>query len=210
MSATAPAVTTKQVSFEAEVKDAEQGTFSAVFSTFNVIDSDGDVVKPGAIPDGVEVPVVWGHDWGMMPVGKGVIRTSKKHAVIDGQFNLATEAGKDAWNTLKFMGSAQQYSWGFEITEYSFGEFDGQSVRFITGTRPMEVSPVLVGANPQTGTLSVKSPCPTCGHKDSAGAVDEVAPGSDEQAAVDEVAEEDDWKERAILRIRRARLERNG
>lgn len=204
-------------SFMAEVKDAEQGTFSAVFSTFNVKDADGDVVRPGAIPDGIEVPIVWGHDWGMMPVGKGIIRVSRKNAVVDGRFNLATQQGREAWETLKFMGGVQQYSWGFQVTEHSFGEFEGEPVRFITGTRPMEVSPVLVGSNPQTGTISVKGAIVELKAGDTyrwtgtgweeveeapAGETLKVDTESNSEPPVEEVG---DWESHARVRLARAR-----
>jgi hypothetical protein len=44
------------------VKDAAQGLVEAVFSTFNVIDSDGDVTLPGAFEEGAPARVsAYGH-----------------------------------------------------------------------------------------------------------------------------------------------------
>jgi hypothetical protein len=62
---------------QVEIKNADRGEFSAVFSTFNVVDSDGDVTHPGAFEDGAEALVSsYGHQsWaGALPVGKGRIR----------------------------------------------------------------------------------------------------------------------------------------
>ena len=56
------------------VKAADKGEVSAVFSTFGVIDHDGDITLPGAIKDGTEVVISsYGHEshWGALPVGKG-------------------------------------------------------------------------------------------------------------------------------------------
>ena len=63
-----------------EVKDADKGQVAAVFSTFDVVDLDGDVTKSGAFEDGAEVVIsAYGHQsWqGMLPVGKGTIRQTK-------------------------------------------------------------------------------------------------------------------------------------
>jgi HK97 family phage prohead protease len=202
----------------AEIKDPAQGLIQAVFSTFNIKDADGDVVKPGAIPDGTEVVMVWGHDWQSLPVGKGVIRADKKRAIFDGQFNLATQAGRDAFETIKFNGKTQQYSWGFEILDAEYGDFtdgDGKQhqVRFIKNTRPFEVSPVVVGSNPRTETLAVKdSTCPTCKQPvaDSAEGtragerLNTDTPAGEEPSPVTAVG--DDWKAIAQLELAKARI----
>ena len=57
-----------------ELKD-DSGQVEAVFSIFNSLDSDGDVVVPGAVKSGFknnQVPMVWSHKWDM-PIGKGTI-----------------------------------------------------------------------------------------------------------------------------------------
>lgn len=186
--------------FDIEVKDPAQGTISAVFSTFNVIDSDGDVVQPGAIPDGAEVPIVIAHDWQQLPVGKGVISVNRKQAVLNGQFFMETQAGREAFLTVKAMGKAQQYSWGFEVTQSDFGEFDGKQVRFIKQTRPFEISPVIVGSNPNTGTISIKDACPACGQTSNP----EDKLKGEKQATTQSV--QVDWRDRARLDMAKARI----
>lgn len=136
--------------------DSPEGSVEAVFSTFGVIDRDGDVVKASAIEDGLELPMVWSHDW-HQPVGRGHVDVGRKSAKFVGRFFTETDAGLQAYKTVKAMGDLQQWSWGFEIKEWSFGEHDGrEGVRFITDTEPFEVSPVLVGANRETATTSIK------------------------------------------------------
>lgn len=131
------------------------GGLSAVFSVFDQVDTDGDVVKGTAFTDGQEVPLVWAHEWDK-PIGKGAVRVEADRAVFDGAFFLDTSWGRDAYATVKAMGALQEYSWGFRILEQSFGEQDGKPVRFIDGAEVFEVSPVLVGANRNTGTLAIK------------------------------------------------------
>ncbi len=147
---------TKRLTLPAELKaDGDEGSLSAVFSTFNVVDSDGDVVVPSAFTAGQEVPLVWSHDWAR-PVGKGTINVTPEHAVFDGRFFTETSWGQDAYQTVKALGSLQEYSWGFRVLDAEPGEMNGQPVRFIKRAEVFEVSPVLVGANRETYTLALK------------------------------------------------------
>ena len=142
------------------------GSFEAVFSTFGIVDADGEVVTHGALKphDGKAIPLVWGHDWHGPAIGKGTIAVDADRARILGTFNLASSVGRDAYETVKFMGGLQEYSWGFGVTDIDTIEIDGKAYPAITGVTPIEVSPVLVGSNPKTGTLDIKSGmCPTCG-----------------------------------------------
>lgn len=147
-------------SLRVEVKDATKGEVTAVIATYDVIDSDGDVTKSGAFADGAQVLVsAYGHQsWqGALPVGKGVIRTTKGEAVLDGQFFMDTAAGADTFKTVQQLGELGQWSYGYDATKYSFGEYEGKQVRFLEELKVHEVSPVLVGAGVNTRTLSAKS-----------------------------------------------------
>lgn len=132
------------------------GTISAVFSTFNTIDSDGDVVMPSAFTEGQEVPLTWSHDWSN-PVGKGIVRVQPDRAVFEGQFWLDTTDGEQAYRKVKNAGSLQEFSWGFRVLESEPGTFEERAVRFIKRAEVFEVSPVLVGANRDTYTLDIKA-----------------------------------------------------
>lgn len=150
---------TKHITTRAVLKadGDDEGSLEAVFSTFNVVDRDGDIVVPEAIEDGKSVPMVWSHDWNK-PVGKGVIVREDNRAKFVGKFFLDTTAGLDAYRTVKSMGDLQEYSWGFRVLDADFAERDGQAVRIIKSTEIFEVSPTLVGAagTGRTGTLSLK------------------------------------------------------
>ncbi len=163
----------KAKSFAASFKDddASKGAFEAVFSTFGIVDADGEVVAKSALEPhhGKEIPIVWGHDWHGPAIGKGTIEVDDDRARIRGQFNLGSTAGKDAYETVRFMGGLQEYSWGFGVTDIGATEVDGDTYPEIRGVEPIEVSPVLVGSNPQTGTLDIKDGvCPTCGARKGA------------------------------------------
>jgi len=83
--------------------DEETGTVEAVFSVFNEIDSDNDVVLPKSIRSGYGdkgVAMVWGHDWKNI-IGKGKIIQDDNKAVFKGSFNMNTNAGKKLMKLLK-------------------------------------------------------------------------------------------------------------
>lgn len=141
------------------IKDADKGEIRAVFSTFDVIDADGDVTLSGAFEDGANVRLsAYGHgSWhGELPIGRGKIRTDEKQAVFDGQFFMSTLRGKETFTTVKELGELGEWSYAYDVVESEQGEFNEQPVRFLKKLKVLEVSPVLVGAGVDTRTLSVK------------------------------------------------------
>jgi len=138
--------------------DGDEGQIQAAFSVFNQVDGDGDVVLPSFFTDGQPVAMAaWGHDWGNLPPGKGVIRVYPDKAVFDGKFFLNTTQGRDHYNTVKEMAELQEWSFGFSVTDAEAGEFDGRRVRFLKRGETYEASPVLIGANRNTYTMGIKS-----------------------------------------------------
>ena len=164
-----------------ELKD-DSGQVEAVFSIFNSLDSDGDVVMPGAVKSGFknnQVPMVWSHKWDM-PIGKGTINQDNDKAVFKGEFFMDTESGKEAYNLVKNMGDMQQWSFGYKVddSEYAKAEDkDGDDInaRYLKDLTVYEVSPVLVGANQDTYTLAIKS---------NTELLKEITSDSEEKAAV--------------------------
>jgi hypothetical protein len=143
-----------------EIKNAAKGEVSAVFATLNVVDDDDDVTPNGAFEDGAEVIISsyqhtsWG---GALPVGKGTIRETKSEAVLDGQFFMDTQVGRDTFTVVKQLGARQQWSYGYDVLDSDRGTFDGRDVRFLKRLKVHEVSPVLVGSGVNTRTLAVKA-----------------------------------------------------
>lgn len=145
-----------------EIKDEDRGEVTAVFATLNVIDSDGDVTVKGAFEDGAKVRIsAYGHSsWnGTLPVGKGSIREEGDEAILAGRFFLNTPAGADTFKVVKELGAdgLQEWSYGYDAIEYSFGEFEEQQVRYLNKLKVHEVSPVLLGAGVGTRLLTAKS-----------------------------------------------------
>ena len=140
-------------------EDGPEGSFLAIFSSFDTIDSYGDVAKQGAFPDGKEVLVgAFGHasPYGALPVGKGIIRSDESLTYIDGQFNLKMTAGRETYEAVKDAGPLLEWSYIYMPVKYSFGELDGKRVRFLEEVDVWSVDPVLKGAGQITGTVSIK------------------------------------------------------
>lgn len=142
------------------VKDATKGEVSAVFSTFNVVDKDGDLTLPGAIKDGTEVVIsAYGHEshFGKLPVGKGVIRTTDTEAILEGKFFMNTAAGRETFEVVKELDSLQEWSYHLGNTTRKSVEEDGRRYWVIEDIGLIkEVSPVLIGAGVDTRTLVAK------------------------------------------------------
>ena len=137
--------------------DGQPGEFSAVFSTFDVIDHDRDVTLPGAFEENAPVRIAaWGHGWDQLPVGRGEIHAAETEAKVDGRFFLDTTAGKEHYLTVKALGDLQEWSYSFDILEHEYGKRDGQDVRFLKRLKVHEVSPVMLGAGIDTRTLDIK------------------------------------------------------
>jgi len=142
---------------KAQVKDdGEQGQVSAVIATFGVVDADGDIIEPGTFTAGQQVPMAWAHDWTKL-IGKGEIQTTQTAAIFNGAFFLETEAGQEAYKTVRAMGDLQEWSWGFRVLDASYElRDDGDYIRIIKRADVYEVSPVLRGAGVGTYTLDLK------------------------------------------------------
>lgn len=150
-----------------ELKADKPGSFTAKFATLNVIDKDGDVTLPGAFPEGKEILIsAYQHgSWsGSLPVGKGVIHEVKNDVLVDGEFNLNTDVGKEHYETVKFAPELQEWSYGFSVKaldEESPWNENPKVWRVFKELDVFEVSPVLRGAGVDTRVLSIKSDNPT-------------------------------------------------
>jgi HK97 family phage prohead protease len=148
----------KGLSLELKQDGAEEGAVTAIFSTFNVIDKDGDVTLPGAFEDAAPVIIsAWGHAWEDLPVGSGAIKADPDRALLDGRFFMDTTHGLDTYRTIKGLAGLQEWSYGYDVLDSEDGQLNGQSVRFLKKLHVYEVSPVMVGAGIGTGTLDMKS-----------------------------------------------------
>lgn len=177
----------KVYSSNIELKEDEKpGEFRAIFSTFNVIDHDGDVTLPGAFTNGQKVRIAsWNHKWEELPVGMGKIYADEEKAWVDGRFFLDTEAGMETYKTVKNLEDLQEWSYGFDILDSENNQFDGQKVRVLKKLKVYEVSPVFIGAGIGTGTVGIKSDKESNNNNET-----EVEVGNDKTSG----KSVDDWK----------------
>ena len=88
--------------FKGEIKQLEgEGSFEAVIATLDVVDSDGDIIVPGAFQNAT-VSVLPAHDSRSVPLGKAKMEDRGDKAIAVGKFNLGVAAAKDWHNALKF------------------------------------------------------------------------------------------------------------
>jgi hypothetical protein len=140
------------------LKFGTAGRVEAAFSVFGNVDGDGDIVMPGAIPDGAEIAIsAFNHaSWqpGILPIGKGRVRTTPDAAIVEADF-FDTAAARDTLTVLKGLDSMSRWSFGFDILDFSDVTSQGRRVRLLTKLRVHEASPVLRPSNEMTRTLSV-------------------------------------------------------
>ena len=153
------------------LKADDEGAFRATIATFDVIDKDGEVTLPGAMPDGKRVLIsAYGHSsWGgfsaaALPVGSGVVHQDQKSAWVEGRFWLDTELGKQHYLAIKNSladGASSEWSYGFSVLKSSLdaaqlANWPG-AWRVLEQLDVYEASPVLLGAGVETGTEFIKS-----------------------------------------------------
>lgn len=154
-------IKTFKVDLSKAIKADKPGEGSAVIAELNVVDHDGDVTLPGAFGT-QHVNMLPAHDRGAPRLGKAVLTEADDMAIADFKFNLSADAvtAKEWYASLKFDmengDPLQEWSYGFEILDSEFGQFQGKDVRFLKSLKVFEISPVLRGAGIGTGTLAIK------------------------------------------------------
>lgn len=150
------------VDYEKLFKADKPGEGSAVIAQFDVIDKDNDVTLPGAFGE-QHVNMLPAHDRMAPRLGKAILKEAGDLAVAEFKFNLdpAAVTAREWHSALKFDAQngqpLQEWSYGFEIVKFSFGQHEGKDVRFLEKLKVFEISPVLRGAGVGTQTLSIKS-----------------------------------------------------
>jgi hypothetical protein len=150
--------------FVLEIKDADKGHVTAVIATLNVVDRDGDVILPGAVPNGSRIKISeYSHDIiedGMLPAGKGKLYERANQLVMEGEYFLEASRGREAFLTVKAMGEDSEWSIGFlkrvQLAPMTDEWRERGARRLIKKMVPLEASPVLLGAGIDTYTVATK------------------------------------------------------
>jgi hypothetical protein len=143
--------------------EGAEGDVLVAFAKLNVVDRDGHVTYPGAMPAGKKVPIsAYGHtSWpekgARLPVGISEIGEDGELATARGRFLLETSHGRDTYLTVKALGDLQEWSYGYRIREGAKEKRDGKTVLGLKSLDVFEISPTLVGAGVGTHTMGIKS-----------------------------------------------------
>lgn len=162
---------TKRVSYTGTQfkASAEEGILEAIVSVFGNVDSYGERVMPGAFTEslGKKLPKgVWMHDWSQ-PIAKTLTAEEllpgddrlPDHLRELGGLYIKAQFFKDidaSWQAFKKVaaGLVDEFSIGYRLQEWAKDEQDG-TIKLLK-LDLFEWSPVLVGANRATATLSIK------------------------------------------------------
>lgn len=147
-----------------QLKDVTaEGKVLANVATLDVVDREGDLTKHGFFGK-QPTPMAWGHQW-LSWVGKGTVYEDGDDALFAGEFFMDTQAGDEAFKTVRAMGELGQWSYGYAVHPGGQRPPDaGVKARRILqplpdgtpGAKMLEVSPVLHGAGVATGTVAIK------------------------------------------------------
>jgi HK97 family phage prohead protease len=166
-------MTRKAFPFEIKANDSE-GVIEAIVSVTNNVDRVGDRIMPGFFEKSLRNKLprgVWAHRWDE-PIAKTLAAEEWRAGdprlpqairqlggyYVKAQLILGVQRGKEAYELLK-AGAIDEFSIGFTTTKYRLREKQGEGFDLIEGEW-FEWSPVLVGANPATTIISVKSDSP--------------------------------------------------
>lgn len=153
------------------IGDEESGEFEAYVSTFDVIDSYGDMVIKGAFvddldrwgPNGSGIPIYWRHrmDDPFMNLGASIESAEDDHGLrTRGKLDLDNAVAAQTYKLMR-EGRVRQMSFAYDIVEAGWVEKteDGTTVSFyeLRKLKIHEISIVPVGANQETEILAVKS-----------------------------------------------------
>lgn len=155
----------------AQVKTAEEdeGTFEAVVAVFGNVDAYGDVILKGAFLDtlkeweesGYPIPAVWSHDKDDPFSHIGTVVEAKETDLglwVKVQLDMENPKAAQVYRLLKG-GRVKEFSFAFSYNPEDVNPVkkDGMEIRELSRLKVYEVGPTLVGANPATQLLSVKS-----------------------------------------------------
>lgn len=152
------------------IGDEDSGVFQAYASTFDVIDSYGDMVVKGAFLDslaeygtkGEGIPLYWRHRMDDPFLNLGATREAREddHGLwFEGQLELDEAAAARTYKLIK-TGRVRQLSFAYDIVEAAWVERkpeEGGSYYELRKLKIHEISVVPVGANQETEILAVKS-----------------------------------------------------
>lgn len=191
--------------FEIEVKagtdEDPPGTFEALVAVFGNVDRGGDRLMPGAFRKTLGrkgrglPPILWSHDWNQPPIGvTHSAEETEAGLVVKGELFVETNAlARDVHTAMLAKGGdgrapLREFSFGYEAVRAKDVTEDGATVRQLLEVELYEVSPTLVGMNPATQLLGVKTDTIAEGSDTIVETEHEDSPPNVEQLSAEEAA----------------------
>lgn len=199
--------------------DDTTGVVEALVSVTGIEDEVKDTIEPGAYAQTLTKRTpkgIFGHDWGrwvaktleckeLMPGDPALPKTTPSGQpwpaqagalYVKCQFNLATREGADAYHNVKFFSDAPggcEWSVGYQVPRGGAvrTKNGGRRIKAPGGMDLYEYSPVLFGAAPLSGTLSVKASGASGKVADNGGTADAIPDDTDDNPSDPVTAEAD-------------------
>jgi len=154
----------KHVACALQVKAlAESGVFTGYASVFGIIDSQNEIVAPGAFArtlaqwqkQGRGPAMLWMHD-PTQPIGLWLsIREDANGLAVEGRLALGTQKGREAYELLK-LGALTGLSIGYKVMTSKVDT--ARKARVLTEVSLFEISLVTFPANEAARVSDVKAP----------------------------------------------------
>ena len=146
-----------------KIDDGPNGGFEALVAVFGNLDSQGDIILPGAFTRSLAewgsnpIPVLWSHQFHDMSafIGKATAEETSEGLLFHAEY-LDVESGQLA-RKLMAEGLVSEFSFSGRIREGRWVEKDDDFWYEIVDVDLWEAGPCFKGANPETQLLSVKT-----------------------------------------------------
>lgn len=191
---------TKAQAVALKAAPTEEGTFEALVAVFGNVDAYGDVIVRGAFADtlkewdesGHPIPVVWSHAKDDPFSHIGVVEEAKETdtgLLVTGRLDLDNPTAAQVHRLLKG-GRVKEFSFAFSYDpeDVTPAKRDGVEVRELHRLKLHEVGPTMIGANPATELISVKS-ADIKADEEPAEEPAEETPAEEENDVLEQVAE---------------------
>jgi len=140
---------------------SEEGQFTAWAAKYGEVDLQSDVIEKGAFTRSINEagaagwPLLWAHDQSQ-PVGTAKLVDHERGPLVEGVIDRDDPAGALAYNRIK-KGLARGVSIGFLTPNPDAVKYDREGNRHIHELKLMELSLVVIPAQPGATIVSVKT-----------------------------------------------------
>ena len=137
--------------------DDDKGVVSALVANTGVVDRQQEIIETGAIGD--QATAVWGYEHQKVPFGHARIFEKSGSVFADAQYYMNTQRGRDEFQSVKNLTHNKTCEWsiGYIPVKTTPDLVDGKAVTRLNKIHIVHISPVWIGAQEGTRTISIKS-----------------------------------------------------